>query len=230
MIRYRKPYCARHSSVSWNLMGGKSPLWVAKQHGHTITTMLKAYAAWTEGATPSDIQAIKREFRFFTGLRPSQEIALRVADFDIATGSLRVNKARVVGLDKDCTKTGEDRVITLCPRAIVILQHQLTSRAQLVRAGKIHHNHLFFKSNGEPIRNLQYPVRSMGEDVRQGADPALPQALLRAALLGQLGSGARKKPAVVARQHGHSITTMLRVYAAWAEGWWSRASLRSNWP
>jgi hypothetical protein len=41
-------------------MSGKSPLWVAKQHGHTITTMLKAYAAWTEGATRSDIQAIKR--------------------------------------------------------------------------------------------------------------------------------------------------------------------------
>jgi len=59
-IPYRKPYCARHSSVSWNLMSGKSPLWVAKQHGHTITTMLKAYAAWTEGATRSDIQAIKR--------------------------------------------------------------------------------------------------------------------------------------------------------------------------
>ena len=59
-IRYRKPYCARHSSVSWNLMAGKSPLWVAKQHGHTIATMLKAYAARTEGATPSDIQAIKR--------------------------------------------------------------------------------------------------------------------------------------------------------------------------
>ncbi len=59
MIRYRKPYCARQS-VSWNLMTGKSPLWVAKQHGHTITTMLKAYAAWTEGATPSDIQAITR--------------------------------------------------------------------------------------------------------------------------------------------------------------------------
>ncbi len=32
-LRYRKPYCARHSSVSWNLMIGRNPLWVAKQHG-----------------------------------------------------------------------------------------------------------------------------------------------------------------------------------------------------
>jgi hypothetical protein len=47
-----------HLSVSWNLLCGSSPLWVAKQHGHTITTMLKAYTAWTEGATPSDLHAI----------------------------------------------------------------------------------------------------------------------------------------------------------------------------
>ncbi len=41
-------------------MLGKSPLWMAKQHGHTITTMLKAYAAWTEGATERDVPRIKR--------------------------------------------------------------------------------------------------------------------------------------------------------------------------
>jgi hypothetical protein len=41
-------------------MLGTSPLWVAKQHGHTITTMLKAYAAWTEGATECDVPRIKR--------------------------------------------------------------------------------------------------------------------------------------------------------------------------
>ena len=44
------PYNARHSSVSWNLMVGKNPLWVAKQHGHSVQTMLEVYAAWTEGA------------------------------------------------------------------------------------------------------------------------------------------------------------------------------------
>jgi integrase len=55
---HRKPYCARHSSVSWNLMVGKNPLWVAKQHGHSVTTMFRVYAAWAEGAAPS-----KRIFR-----------------------------------------------------------------------------------------------------------------------------------------------------------------------
>jgi integrase len=41
------------------------------------------------------------EFRFFTGLRPSKEIALVVTDYDATHGVLSVTKARVHGLDKD---------------------------------------------------------------------------------------------------------------------------------
>ena len=41
-------------------MAGKNILWVAKQHGHSVSTMLTTYAAWTEGATDADIEAIKR--------------------------------------------------------------------------------------------------------------------------------------------------------------------------
>ena len=58
-IRYRKPYVARHTSVSWNLMVGRNPLLVAKEHGHRPTTMLSVYAAWTEGAVEADITAIR---------------------------------------------------------------------------------------------------------------------------------------------------------------------------
>jgi hypothetical protein len=51
---------ARQTSVRWNLMIGKSPLWVAKQHDHSIATMLRAYAAWAEGAAEVDVKAIRR--------------------------------------------------------------------------------------------------------------------------------------------------------------------------
>jgi integrase len=57
------------------------------------------------------------EFRFFTGMRPSEQIALVVADLDMQAGTLSVNKARVAGIDRNSTKTGEDRRIDLCPRA-----------------------------------------------------------------------------------------------------------------
>src|SRR6185437_7097685 len=59
-VRYRRPYTARHSSVSWNLMVGKKVLWVAKQHGHSTMTMLRAYGAWTEGTAEADVLAIER--------------------------------------------------------------------------------------------------------------------------------------------------------------------------
>ncbi len=41
-------------------MLGKNLLWVAKQHGHSVEVMLRMYAAWIEGATDADIQAIKQ--------------------------------------------------------------------------------------------------------------------------------------------------------------------------
>ena len=41
-------------------MCGKNALWVAKQHGHSIATMFRAYAAWAEGAAEVDVEAIKR--------------------------------------------------------------------------------------------------------------------------------------------------------------------------
>ncbi len=63
-VRPRRPYCGRHSSLSWNLMLGKNPLWVARQHGHSVRTMLEVYAAWADGAVESDLVAIRRSMGF----------------------------------------------------------------------------------------------------------------------------------------------------------------------
>jgi hypothetical protein len=41
-------------------MLGRNLLWVAKQHGHSVEVMLRMYAAWLDGATAADIQAIKQ--------------------------------------------------------------------------------------------------------------------------------------------------------------------------
>ena len=64
---------------------------------------------------------MKNELRFFTGLRPSEEIALVVTDYDRRRGVLSVTKARVGGIDKDCTKTGEgsERCEKLCPPSVL---------------------------------------------------------------------------------------------------------------
>jgi hypothetical protein len=58
-VRYRRPYCARHTSVSWNLIAGKNPLYVSRQHGHSVETMWHTYSAWMDGALESDVALIK---------------------------------------------------------------------------------------------------------------------------------------------------------------------------
>jgi integrase len=63
--------------------------------------------------------------RFFTGLRPSEEIALVVTEYDRRNGVLSVTKARVNGTDHDVTKTREDRRVVLCPRAIAAIREAM---------------------------------------------------------------------------------------------------------
>jgi integrase len=94
------------------------------------------------------------EFRFFTGLRPSEQIALVVSDYDAVNGVLSITKARVAGINRDRTKISEDRRVELCPRARAVLERQLALRQQLLRRGRIHHEHLFFHRNGQPIQRL----------------------------------------------------------------------------
>jgi integrase len=158
------------------------------------------------------------ESRFFTGMRPSEQIALLVADFDAARGTLSVTKARVAGIDKDSTKTGEERRMALCARAVDVLNRQLALRKRLELAGKIDHDHLFFKETGEPIRNLQYPYRRWRWTMARNSNIRYrkPYCACHSSVSWDLMVG--RNPLWVAKQHGHSITTMLRAYAAWAEG------------
>jgi integrase len=158
------------------------------------------------------------EFRFFTGMRPSEQIALLVGDFDVARGTLSVTKACVAGIDKDSTKTGEDRRMELSARAVDALSRQLALRRRLELADKINHDHLFFKENGEPIRNLQFPYRRWRWTMARNSTIRYrkPYCARHSSVSWDLMAG--RKPLWVAKQHGHSITTMLRAYAAWAEG------------
>ena len=158
------------------------------------------------------------EFRFFTGLRPSEQIALVIGDFDPTAGTLAINKARVAGMDKDSTKTAEDRSIVLCPRAMNVLRRQLVLRSRLERTGRIDHDHLFFKASGALIRNLQYPYVRWRRTLDRLATIRYrrPYCARHASVSWDLMIG--RNALWVAQQHGHSITTMLRVYTAWAEG------------
>jgi integrase len=115
------------------------------------TLMAAIHHDWDEAQGNYD------EFRFFTGLRPSEQIALLVSDCNLVKGTLAITKARVMARDKDRTKTSEDRIVQLCPRALEVLKRQLALRERWQRLGvRIDHKHVFFKDDGEPIRHLHY--------------------------------------------------------------------------
>ena len=82
----------------------------------------------------------------------SEQIALVLSDIDLVQGIISVNKARVSGVDRDKTKTSEDRRVQLCPRALSVLRRHLRLRESLVAAGEIDHEHVFFVETGEPFR------------------------------------------------------------------------------
>jgi integrase len=157
------------------------------------------------------------ELRFFTGLRPSEEIALTIHDFDPIGGTLSVNKARVRGVDRNCTKTRQDRLIHLCPRAIRVIRRQLEVREVLLRHGSLDHDSLFLDENGAPIQNLLCSAHRWRQTLKRlGIRHRKPYSARHTSVSWNLIIG--RSPLRTAREHGHSVETMWRVYSAWMEG------------
>jgi hypothetical protein len=128
-----------------------------------------------------------------------------------------VTKARVLGIDKDTTKTREDRIIQLSPRALTVLKRQLALYRYLKARRLIEHNQLFFKDDGTPIRNLDYPAKRWRLSLeRLGQRYRRPYCARHSSVSWNLMIG--KDPLFVARQHGHSLVTMWRTYVAWMDG------------
>jgi integrase len=156
-------------------------------------------------------------FRFFTGLRPSEEIAPVVSDYDRANGVLSITKARVRGIQREVTKTGEDRRVELCPRAIAILGAHLAWRESLARQGRINHAALFFTHDFRPIPDAKYAFERWHKTLKRlPLRYRKPYTARHTSVSWNLMRG--KNPLWVAEQHGHRIATMFSVYAAWVQG------------
>jgi len=157
------------------------------------------------------------EFRFFTGLRPSEQIALVLTDLDLENGIISINKARVSGVDRCKTKTAEDRRVQLCPRALQVLERQLRLREHLMAAGGLHHHYVFVNDSGEPLRDLQVAtIRWRKTLLSLKVRYRRPYTARHSSVSWNLMLG--KNPLWVSKQHGHSLITMLRIYAAWTDG------------
>jgi hypothetical protein len=110
--RYREPYNARRSSVTWNLMIGKNPLWVAKQHGHSVQTMLETYAAWLEGTTEADLRAIQKAMEAKVTRPPSlslphspQKLSLRCLQTTATKRKCLISGGKIWRRERDSNRT-----------------------------------------------------------------------------------------------------------------------------
>lgn len=125
-----------------------------------------------------------QEFLFFTALRHSEVFALEVDDCDLVNGKISITKAVVNGQPKNRTKTNQDREVNLCPRALQVLDAHLSLRAQMVAAGMINHNRVFFTADREPFVDTFLPYRRWNEvlktlPLRKRAAEAHGEALAR---------------------------------------------------
>jgi len=140
-----------------------------------------------------------------------------VTDYDARRAVLSVTKARVLRRDKDRTKTQEDRDVELCPRALEVLRRHLALREEYVAAGKIRHEHLFFLEDGRPISDPEITRWRWSESIKAlNIQRRGPYHARHSSVTWQLMLG--KNLLWVAKQHGHSVEVMLRMYAAWLDG------------
>ena len=157
------------------------------------------------------------EFRFFTGLRQSEQIGLRVNNCDLTKGTIKICESIVLKQDKDRPKINEDRTVELCPRALAVLKRQFQLRDAYQRVGKIRHDRVFFRDDGKPIRDLKYVYmrwRYVIEDRKVRYRE--PYNARHTCVSWNLMLG--KNILWCARQHGHSVQVMLTMYGAWIEG------------
>lgn len=163
-------------------------------------------------------QALYEEVRFFTGMRPSEQIALEVPDFDQKAGTLHISKARVYGRDKGYTKTGVNRNIELCPRALAALQRLLVLRAKLKLAGKVDHDRLFIKADGQAFHDLQVQGDRWNYTLKRISVRRRDPYNARHSSVSWNLMVQPEKLLWIAEQHGHSVAVMLKDYAAWTKG------------
>ena len=154
------------------------------------------------------------ELAFWTGMRPSEMIALRWGDVDWFGGTIHVHHSRVRGREKPVTKTHTARTIYLNERSKSALERLK------IRANDRHSHQdyvLICPETGKPFFNEKPPRnRLVGamKACRIRHRPAYNARHTYATMLLMAGVN----PAFVADQMGHSLTMLMKRYAKWIHG------------
>lgn len=150
------------------------------------------------------------EFAFFSGLRPSEQIALRWSNVDLRTGVILVDVARTRYQDKG-TKTGDVRSVELNSRARAAIDRQ---RKVTQLAG----GHVFPDINGTGFNDTDGPLDAWWKAAIKVSGVRQRDARRSRHTYATLCLHAGNTPAWAARQLGHSVEMFYRVYSKWIDG------------
>lgn len=150
------------------------------------------------------------ELAFWTGCRPSELIALKWSDVDWFNDTMRINKSRVRGIEKNVTKTHVAREVYLNDRskgALKAIKEMRFSNSYV----------MICPETSEPFFN-EKPPRLRLVDAMQSCmirhRPAYNARHTYATMM--LMDGVN--PVFVADQLGHSLQMLIKRYAKWIHG------------
>lgn len=149
-------------------------------------------------------------FMFWTGLRPSEALALRWGDVDFQSGYVRVDKAQSKGRSLSRTKTGRHRDVRLNRHAEAALRAQ---RAKSYLAG----GSVFVSEDGKPYKTEKAQRVAFTRALKKLGIRHRPAYNMRHTYA-TVCLMAGMNPAFVANQLGHSVQMLLNVYSKWTNG------------
>lgn len=149
------------------------------------------------------------EFAFFSGLRPSEQIALKWPKVDLRRGTVLVDLAKTRGKEKG-TKTGEEREVELTKRAVDALERQ---RAVSQLAGA----HVFLGMDEQNYTTTDGPLDAWWKPAMKLSGLRHRDARQTRHTFATICLHAGSRPAWVAKQLGHSVEMFYRVYCKWIE-------------
>ncbi|WP_230630210.1 GPO family capsid scaffolding protein [Comamonas testosteroni] len=150
------------------------------------------------------------ELAFFSGMRPSEQIAMQWSKVDLKAGKMLVDAARTRGEEKG-TKTGNTRTVELTANALEALRRQKTSS---------HKNavYVFETEQGKPFGSTDIPLDSWWRPTVSALGLRYRDARQTRHTFATMCLMAGITPGWVAMQMGHSIEMFFRVYSRWIQG------------
>ncbi len=150
------------------------------------------------------------EFAFFSGLRPSELIALTWSKVDLRSGTVMVDSALTRGRVKG-TKTSEVRKVELPGRARDALERQ--RKVSQLAGGRV-----FLTVAGGELENTDIPLDSWWKPALKVSGIRHRDARQTRHTYATMMLMAGVTPAYAARQMGHGIEMFLRTYSKWIDG------------